>query len=156
MKSKLTLLLTVALMIGALGVALTHRAKASAPAAAPASLFIGTWQTGWEAADKPGPNLNGPVTIKADKDAKGMDIANALDGVVEAPGVDGVMWGTLSEGGKTWSGNWWNHDGPYGAFTFTLTGNKRFDGTYTIAGRTGSFKWWGCRGLPVQVPCPEK
>jgi hypothetical protein len=70
---------------------------------------------------------------------------NALDGVVIAKGVDGAMYGTLSNGGKTWSGTWWNNDGTHGTFTFTLKDNKKFEGSYTASGFTGDYFWNGTK-----------
>lgn len=74
-----------------------------------------------------------------------MDSGNAdgVDGVVEAKGANGVMYGTLSIDGKTWSGNWYNPDGVQGTFSFTLKDDKTFTGTYTQNKTTGNFVWNG-------------
>ena len=137
MKTKLTVLLVAALAVCVLSVTLSRGAHASSPAAAaPSSAFVGTWPTTWTTTD--GRIVSAPITVETDTGD-----ANALDGVVEVKGANGVMYGTLSSDGKawTWSGNWWNPDGVHGGFTFTLAdkASKNFTGSYRVA---GSDKGW--------------
>lgn len=136
MKSKLTVLFTIALTMVVLSAAPIHSANATPPSPVPASPFVGTWQTTWKATD--GRTPSAPVTIRADSSNP-----NALDGAVEVPGPNGTMYGTLSSDGKTWSGNWWNPDGIHGTFTFTLKDNKNFTGSYTQSGAPDSYDWHG-------------
>jgi hypothetical protein len=69
-----------------------------------------------------------------------------IDATTKLP-VKGWMHGELSAGGTVWSGAWWNAaPEEHGTFTFTLTGEKTFTGTYTQAqhGRK-TFGWNGTR-----------
>ena len=140
MKSKLTVLLTATLALVVLSVALSHRAETAPPAPSP---FVGTWQTSWDVHYPPNPGTGAPITVKAETGDP-----NALDGVVEVKGANGVMFGKVTEfrGGWTWTGNWWNTDGTYGGFSFTITNDnkKHFNGTYWIAlDKTKTYKWTG-------------
>src|SRR2546428_12305055 len=137
MKSKLTVLFTIALSV-VLSAVLIHSAKATPPVPTFANPFVGTWQTTWTATD--GRTPSAPVTIKADASNP-----NSLDGAVEVPGPNGTMYGSLSSDGRTWSGNWWNPDGIHGTFTFTLKeqDNKNFTGSYTQVGAPDSYDWHG-------------
>ena len=138
MKTKLTVLLVAALTVCVLSAALSRGAHASSPAAAPSSAFVGTWPTTWTTTD--GRTVSAPITVETDTGD-----ANALDGVVEVNGANGVMYGTLSSDGKasTWTGNWWNTDGVHGSFTFTLADKtgKNFTGSYRVAGSDKDYDW---------------
>ena len=131
MKLKLMILFATILMVAGLNHALAHRSPA-----APPSAFIGTWQTTWKTTD--GRTVSAPVTVRADTGN-----ANGLDGMVEVTGPNGLMYGTLSADGKTWSGNWWNNDGIHGTFTFTLKDNKTFTGSYAQSGASGDYDGHG-------------
>ncbi|HMF55803.1 MAG TPA: hypothetical protein VK619_05555 [Pyrinomonadaceae bacterium] len=138
MKLRIALALSFAVvMLTSTGGALMSRTNSLA-ASPVAATFIGTWRTTWKNVD--GHTGSAPVTVKADSTN-----ANALDGFVETEGPNGVMYGMLSADRKTWSGDWWNSKGEKGTFTFTLTGNRSFDGSYTIEGTAGSFSWSGTR-----------
>jgi len=138
MRLKATLALASAMaMLTLFGAALSNTTNSLAVAPA-ASEFIGTWQTTWKNPD--GTMGSAPVTVKADTEN-----ANALDGVVEMKGPDGVMYGKSSSEGKTWSGDWWNSKDEKGTFTFTLKDKKSFEGTYTLSGASGNFTWNGTR-----------
>jgi hypothetical protein len=140
MRGKLAVAITLAVFLLAVaGQALLGQAKslATSPAVAAAS-YLGTWQTTWKNAD--GTTGSAPVSVKADSPG-----STSLDGVVEMKGPNGVMYGSLSSDGKTWSGDWWNSKGEKGTFTFTLKGNRAFDGSYTLSGATGNFSWNGTK-----------
>lgn len=134
MKTKLIVFLTLIMVAVGLTVSLSDSMNS---AAASPSAFVGTWQTKWKRTD--GQEVSAPVTIKIDT-GKG----NNLDGNVEvADGANGGMYGALSADGKTWSGKWYNPDGIYGTFTFTMKDRKTFEGSYTQNGYSGSFYWNG-------------
>lgn len=142
MKTKLTVLLVAAFAACVLSAALSRGAHASAPAPAPGPSFVGTWPTTWTTTD--GRTVSAPISVKVDTDDP-----NALDGVVEVKGPNGVMYGTLSSNGnaRTWAGNWWNPDGVHGSFTFTLADktSKNFTGSYRVAGSDKDYDWHSTR-----------
>ena len=142
MRSKLTALLTIAVLTVGLNVALSRRAEASPPAPPP-SPFVGTWQTTWTP-HYGGLDVKAPLTVSADTNDP-----NALDGVVEVKGPNGMMYGAVSLAGAvwTWKGNWWNNDGTHGSFTFTLSerAGKNFKGSYKIAGSEKAYDWSGSK-----------
>ncbi|MGH9903658.1 MAG: hypothetical protein ACRD68_17765 [Pyrinomonadaceae bacterium] len=137
LKSALVLTVAVAMLTG-FGGALASRASSLAATPAAATPFVGAWRTTWKNAD--GSTASAPVAVKADSVE-----TRALDGVIEMNGPNGAMYGSLSSDGKTWSGDWWNSKGEKGTFTFTLKGNKSFEGSYTLAGATGDFSWSGTK-----------
>lgn len=138
MRLKSALALTFAFLVfTGFGGALSGSTNSLTATPLAASAFNGTWQTTWKNPD--GTPGSGPVKVKADSEP------NALDGVTEMKGPDGVLYGTLSTDTKTWSGNWWNSKGEKGTFTFTLKGTKSFEGTYTMEGTAGTFSWNGTR-----------
>ena len=140
MRLKLALAFSLAaVMLTSIGGALMNgKISLAASTSAPRTSFIGTWRTTWKNVD--GRTGSAPVIVKTDSSG-----ANALDGLVEMEGPDEVMSGKLSTDGKTWSGDWWNAKGEKGTFKFTLTGNARFEGSYTIEGHDGNFSWNGTR-----------
>ena len=142
LKSKLAVFLIAAFAVSALSVTLSRGAQAFAPAAAPASGFVGSWPTTWTTTD--GRTVSAPILVKVDTDNP-----NALDGAVEVKGPNGVMYGTLSSDGKasTWAGNWWDTDGVHGSFTFTLADrtSKNFTGSYRVAGSDKDYDWHSTR-----------
>jgi hypothetical protein len=115
---------------------------------AQAPSFLGNWATRWQ-------TLDGAGTITADLVVT-LDTAGEralLDGeytTIDATtkqAVRGWMHGRLSANGRVWSGTWWNaaaHE--HGFFTFDLTGERTFTGTYSQAqhGRK-TFAWNGTR-----------
>lgn len=120
----------------------------SCSSAAPAASFLGNWSTQWQ-------TLDGAASLAADltvtQDTAGEQ--TLLDGeyttidAVTKQAVKGWMHGQLSANGNVWSGTWWNaapHE--HGHFTFTMTGERTFTGTYTQAqhGRK-TFAWNGLR-----------
>ena len=142
MSSKLTALLTIAVVTVGLNVALSRRTEASPPVPLP-SPFVGTWKTTWTP-HYGGPEVKAPVTVSVDTSDP-----NALDGVVEVKGPNGMMYGAVSLAGAvwTWKGNWWNNDGTHGSFTFTLSEKtgKSFTGSYKIAGSEKAYGWSGTK-----------
>ena len=136
MRTKLIVFLTLAMFAVGLTVSINNSTSSSAAAA---SAFVGTWKTKWKTTD--GREASAPVTIRTDS-GNSMN----LDGSVEVPNeANGGMYGTLSADGKTWSGKWYNPDGIYGTFTFTMKNNKSFEGSYTISGNSGSYYWNGSK-----------
>lgn len=134
MKTKLIVILTLALTVVGLTVSLNN----SMNSAAANSPFVGTWTTKWKTTD--GREVSAPVIIRKDTGK-----ATDLDGSVEVPGANGGMFGSLSADGKTWSGKWYNPDGVYGTFTFTIKDNKTFEGSYTQNGYSDSYYWNGSK-----------
>lgn len=100
--------------------------------------WAGTWNTTWKSTD--GRDVSGVVLIKFEPGS-----AKDLDGTVEAKGANGVMYGSLSTDGKTWSGDWFFANVGKGTFTFTLKANNKFEGTYTQTGVAGNFVWNGTK-----------
>lgn len=130
MKTKLITFLTLAL------IAVGMTANFTAPTAgATENAFIGTWNTTWMATD--GRHVGGIIKVEADSVN-----ADGLDGVIKAGGTDGVMYGTLTEGGTRWSGTWYYGNVGYGTFTFNLTSRGNFEGTYTQNNFPGSSFYW--------------
>jgi hypothetical protein len=139
MRLKSALVLTFAFVVfTGFGGALTGSTNSLTATPLAASAFAGTWQTTWKNADES--SGWAPVTIKADSQD-----ANALDGVIEMKGPNGVMYGKLSTDSKTYAGDWWNSKGEKGTFTFTLKGTKSFEGSYTLEGTPGNFIWNGTK-----------
>ncbi|HEX8620205.1 MAG TPA: hypothetical protein VF911_21680 [Thermoanaerobaculia bacterium] len=110
--------------------------------------FIGNWSTQWQTLDGAGIiAADLVVTLDTTGDRTLVDGEyTTIDATTKLP-VKGWMHGELSATGNVWSGTWWNaapHE--HGTFTFTLTGETTFTGTYTQAqhGRK-TFAWNGTR-----------
>jgi hypothetical protein len=135
LKSALVATFAIAMLV-VFGGALSSVTSSFATTPTVATAFVGTWQTTWKNPD--GSTGTAPVIVRSD-----LSEANALDGVTETKGPNGVLYGSLSADGKTWSGDWWNSKGEKGTFTFTLKGRRSFNGSYTLEGTSGDFTWNG-------------
>ena len=102
-----------------------------------AQSITGTWTMQWK--DDSNIDIRAPLVIKADSGT-----ANALDGVLEVKGANGVYYGTLTTDGKKWTGNWWNPGSVYGSFELRLENPNKLEGTFTKVGGTAK-PWSGTR-----------
>lgn len=106
-----------------------------------AGTFVGKWDTSWQRVGGDKEVAKGDMVIKTDT-----KVATDLDGVIIVPGLDDVMWGSLTNEKNTWKweGTWFNNaENKKGTFTLFLSSNgKKFTGHYTQEGFPGETFWW--------------
>ncbi|HYD74055.1 MAG TPA: hypothetical protein VEF55_13030 [Candidatus Binatia bacterium] len=110
------------------------------------SELIGDWDTWWANAPGQEPDGGGPMRISADTHAQ------ALDGVLPAPGFDGVMNGEVEQredGALVWNGRWasiWAEGTTTGTFSLIFTDAHTFTGKWsTDDGEVDGAAWNGQR-----------
>ncbi len=133
-------------MFRAAFVALAIAACASPAFAMDRDDLVGEWQTQWANAAGEAPDGGGPMRLSADS------AVEALDGVLPAPGFDGVMNGEVEEGANgslIWSGKWasvWPEGATTGTFRFVFSDANSFTGVWsTDDGQIANAAWNGER-----------
>lgn len=106
----------------------------------------GEWETQWSNAANEPLSGGGPLLIRLDSGEA------ALDGVIPAAGMDGVMNGEITHdksGALIWSGTWvsyWPEGATTGAFRLVFTDADSFTGTWSSDdGAVADAAWNGQR-----------